>query len=42
MEEDPRVEALLRVLRSRRYRRFLAELPGYDSSATGGVERVGA
>jgi len=40
MEDDPRVVALLRVLRSHRYRRFLAELPGYDSSATGGVERV--
>lgn len=40
MEEDPRTQALLRVLRSRRYRGFLADLPGYDSSATGGVERV--
>jgi molybdate-binding protein/DNA-binding XRE family transcriptional regulator len=40
MERDPRVQALLRVLRSRRYRRSLAELPGYDSSTTGTVERV--
>ena len=42
MEGDPRVQALLRVLRSRRYRRSLAELPGYDSSTTGAVERVTA
>jgi molybdate-binding protein len=34
---DPRVKALLRVLRSREHRRLLDELPGYDASETGEV-----
>jgi len=32
---DPRVKALLRILRSREHRRLLDELPGYDASETG-------
>ncbi|MBX7167743.1 MAG: helix-turn-helix domain-containing protein [Pirellulales bacterium] len=35
---DPRIEALVRVVRSAAYRRHLGELPGYDSSATGELE----
>lgn len=35
---DPRVQALLRVLRNREYRRTIGELPGYDARETG--ERV--
>lgn len=38
--DDPRVQALLRVLRSPAYRKALAELPGYDSRRTGERERV--
>jgi len=35
MERDPRVQALIRLLRSRAHRRLIDELPGYDSSHTG-------
>jgi molybdate-binding protein/DNA-binding XRE family transcriptional regulator len=38
--DDPRIHALLAVLRSVSYRRLLGELPGYDSRATGEVQRV--
>jgi molybdate-binding protein/transcriptional regulator with XRE-family HTH domain len=34
-QRDPRLQALLRLLRSRPYRRLLSELPGYDSRQTG-------
>lgn len=34
-ENDPRIQALLKVVRSAEYRRTLGELPGYDSSETG-------
>jgi molybdate-binding protein/transcriptional regulator with XRE-family HTH domain len=37
-EADPRVQALVRVVRSAEYRRLLAELPGYDARETGGLE----
>jgi molybdate-binding protein/DNA-binding XRE family transcriptional regulator len=37
-ENDPRVQALLRVVRSSQYRRLLGELPGYDSAETGEVQ----
>jgi molybdate-binding protein/DNA-binding XRE family transcriptional regulator len=37
---DPRITALLRVVRSPEYRRLLGELPGYDASPAGGVETV--
>jgi molybdate-binding protein len=39
-EGDPRVAALLRVVRSTGYRRLLGELPGYDSNTTGEVRLV--
>ncbi len=32
---DPRMQALLRVLRSRSHRKLIAELPGYDARHTG-------
>jgi molybdate-binding protein/DNA-binding XRE family transcriptional regulator len=32
---DPRIEALVRVLRSRQYRQMLADLPGFDTRGTG-------
>ncbi len=35
LEADPRIEALIRVVRSESYRRLLGELPGYDSRQTG-------
>jgi len=40
MEHDPRLQALLRVVRSRAFRRSVAELPGYDTSETGAVTTV--
>jgi len=40
VRDDPRVVALLNVLRSNAYRRMLADLPGYDSAETGEVRRV--
>jgi molybdate-binding protein len=41
-EHDPRLQALVRVVRSQALRRTLGELPGYDPSALGTVLRVGA
>ncbi|MEZ4601083.1 MAG: substrate-binding domain-containing protein [Syntrophotaleaceae bacterium] len=38
--EDPRVQALVEVVRSSTYRRMLAELPGYDCHKTGDTETV--
>lgn len=35
--DDPRIQALLRVLRSPSYRQTLGELPGYDSRRTGEI-----
>lgn len=35
MERDPRLQALIRLLRSRAYRHLVDELPGYDASRTG-------
>jgi molybdate-binding protein/DNA-binding XRE family transcriptional regulator len=40
LAHDPRMLALLRLLRSRSHRRLISELPGYDASETG--EIVGA
>lgn len=34
-ESDPRIQALLRAVRSPSYRRTLGELPGFDSAQTG-------
>ncbi len=39
LAEDPRLEALSGVVRSSRYRRLLGELPGYDVSHTGELNR---
>ena len=38
---DPRMRALLEVVRSSAYRRMLGELPGYSASHTGEVEAIG-
>ncbi len=40
MAEDPRVAALSNAVRSSRYRRKLGDLPGYDVSHTGELNRV--
>lgn len=40
LENDPRIQALIRVLRGRRYRQMLAELPGYDARLTGELVSV--
>jgi molybdate-binding protein/transcriptional regulator with XRE-family HTH domain len=37
---DPRLRAFLAVLQSVRYRELLSELPGYDATSLGEVERV--
>jgi molybdate-binding protein/DNA-binding XRE family transcriptional regulator len=37
---DPRVQALIRLLRSREHRRLVSELPGYDARLTGEIEKV--
>lgn len=37
---DPRVQALIRLLRTRRCRQLLSELPGYDARQTGEVFRT--
>src|SRR5262249_12814596 len=39
-ERDPRLQALLRIVRSRGYRTLLSELPGYDSRDTGEIIAV--
>ncbi len=35
---DPRVQALIRLLRSQSYRQLISELPGYDARDTGAME----
>lgn len=35
LEHDPRVQALIRLLRSRGFRHLLGDLPGYDARLTG-------
>ncbi len=40
MNDDRRIRSLAEVLRSTSYRRRLGELPGYDSSETGALQRV--
>ncbi len=37
-QTDPRIEALVRVVRSPAYRQLLSELPGYNVTDAGGVE----
>jgi molybdate-binding protein/DNA-binding XRE family transcriptional regulator len=40
MERDPRLQALIRAVRSRALRRLLGELPGYDTSEMGNATVV--
>jgi putative molybdopterin biosynthesis protein len=37
-QDDPRIQALVRVVRSASYRRLLSDLPGYDAAQTGELE----
>ena len=37
-QDDPRIQALIRVARSAAYRRLLGDLPGYDATQTGELE----
>ncbi len=39
-EVDPRIQALVRVVRSPSYRRLLGDLPGYDTAGAGEVQGV--
>ena len=39
-ESDPRIQALVRVVRERRYRKLIGDLPGFDAADTGEIERV--
>jgi molybdate-binding protein/DNA-binding XRE family transcriptional regulator len=39
-EDDPRIQALLQVVRSRPFRTYLDELPGYDAAQTGELHRI--
>lgn len=39
-ESDPRIQGLIRVIRSNAYRRLLGELPGYDPSVTGELQHL--
>lgn len=39
-EQDPRVQALVRVIQSSEYRSLLGELPGYDVTHTGTLQPV--
>lgn len=42
IEDDPRVQALIRLLGSREHRERLRDLPGYDVTHTGALEVVGS
>jgi len=37
-QHDPRIQALVRLLRTRAYRRLISELPGYDAKETGELQ----
>jgi molybdate-binding protein/transcriptional regulator with XRE-family HTH domain len=41
-QDDPRIQALVRVVRSASYRRLLSDLPGYDAAQTGELEWTAA
>lgn len=41
MEHDPRLQALIRLLRSRSHRKLIDELPGYDARHSGEIVNVG-
>ena len=38
---DPRIQSLVRIIRSSAHRRLLGELPGYDTTRTGDMLRIG-
>lgn len=40
LQHDPRIQALVRLLRSRSHRRFVSELPGYNARQTGEIINV--
>lgn len=40
LENDPRIQALISLLRTRAHRRLIGELPGYDSRNMGGLTTV--
>jgi molybdate-binding protein/DNA-binding XRE family transcriptional regulator len=40
VEGDPRIDGLVRVVRSSSYRRLLGELPGYDTAKAGEIHQV--
>jgi molybdate-binding protein/transcriptional regulator with XRE-family HTH domain len=42
LQDDPRIQALIRVARSAAYRRLLGDLPGYDVTQTGELEWTSA
>jgi hypothetical protein len=39
-ENDPRIQALVKVLRSSTYRQLLSDLPGYDSVDLGAITPI--
>ena len=39
-QQDPRIQALVRLLQNRAYRRFVSELPGYDARETGALTAI--
>jgi molybdate-binding protein/DNA-binding XRE family transcriptional regulator len=40
LTRDPRLQALIRLLRSREHRRLVSELPGYDARLTGDLIKI--
>jgi molybdate-binding protein/DNA-binding XRE family transcriptional regulator len=40
LKHDPRMQALMRLLRSRAHRRLVSELPGYDARETGELVKL--
>ncbi len=40
LESDPRLQALIEAVRSPSYRGMLKDLPGYNSTETGELERI--
>ena len=40
LEGDPRIQALVETVRSSPYRGMLDDLPGYDATETGELERI--
>ena len=39
LDADPRIRALIKAVRSSRYRRLLSDLPGYDAASTGELQK---